>query len=416
MRVLWFSPVPSLYDEKNAGTWVAALETAVKTYNKNIELGIAFEHEDKKFKEEKKGVAYYPVNSGNSKLPDFLINPESKWKKLRPLYLNVINDFKPDIIQCFGSEWAYGLISKDTKIPVVIHMQGFLNMYHDMEDISYSKSEYDRYYRAKPLRRIKHCIEDNDRDILDLREREIMKNTRYFMGRTGWDKSIVKYYGPENGVYYYCPEAIRQDIYDSAGKWTFNKKTMSENAPMKILSVINPGVLKGSEMILRCANYLKDMMHFDFEWRIAMEILNFDRFELKTGIKHEDVNVKLLGSLSAAELAEELRNAEVFVLPSIIDNSPNSLCEAQLIGTPVIASNVGGISSLVKDGETGILYPYNEYHTLAFKLIELHGDREKLEALSLNEKRDSLERHDPEKLSHRLEEIYGDILEKCSGS
>ena len=415
MRVLWFSPVPSLYDEKKAGTWVAALETAVKTYNKNIELGIAFEHEDKKFKEEINGVAYYPVNSGNSKIPDFLHSPELKWEKLRPLYLNVINDFKPDIIHCFGSEWPYGLVVENTDIPVVIHMQGFLNIYHAMEDISYSKAEYDRYYRTKPLRRIKHGIEYNSKDILDLREREIMKNNRFFMGRTDWDKSIVKYFGPENGVYYYCPEAIRPDIYGNAGKWTFNEKRMSNNSPMRILSVINSGPLKGSEMILRCADFLKNTMHFDFEWRVAMEILNFDRFEFKAGIKHEGVNVKLLGSLSAAELAEELKNSEVFVLPSVIDNSPNSLCEAQLIGTPVLASNAGGIPSLVDNGRTGSLYPHNEYHTLAFNLMELHGDREMLEMLSENEKKESRDRHDPEKLSQSLEEIYRDILEKCSG-
>lgn len=416
MRVLWFSPVPSLFDERKRGTWVAALEAAVKTYSKNIELGIAFEYEKKAFKKEIDGVTYYPVSPGNFGALSFLRNEEARWEKLRLLYLDAINDFKPDIIQCFGSEWPYGLISKDTQIPVVIHMQGFLNIYHAMEDISYSKSEYERYYRAKPLRRMKHGIEDNSRNILDLREREIMKNNRYFMGRTGWDKNIVKVYGPESGVYYYCPEAIRQDIYDSARKWIFNKKTMSENAPMKILSVINPGVLKGSEMILRCADFLKNTMHFDFEWRVAMDILNYDRYELKTGIKHEDVNVKLLGAISAGEIAEELRNAEVFVLPSIIDNSPNSLCEAQLIGTPVVAANVGGVPSLVEDGKTGLLYPYNEFHTLAFMIMGLHGNREKLEALSRLERETAHERHDPETIVSGLEEIYGDILEKCSGS
>lgn len=416
MRVLWFSPVPSLFDERKRGTWVAALEAAVKTYSKNIELGIAFEYEKKAFKKEIDGVTYYPVSPGNSGALSFLRNEKARWEKLRLLYLDALNDFKPDIIQCFGSEWPYGLIAKDTAVPVIIHMQGFLNIYHAMEKISYSNAEYSRYYRTKPLRGFKHGIESGSNKISDLREMEIMKENRFFMGRTAWDKNIVKYFGSEESVFYYCAEAMRPEIYGSPVAWTFDSSSMSAEDPMRIVSVINSSVLKGSEMILRCADFLKNTMHFDFEWRVAMDILNYDRYELKTGIKHEDVNVKLLGALPAGEIAEELRRAEVYVHPSIIDNSPNSLCEAQLIGTPVIAANVGGVPSLAEDGKTGLLYPYNEFHTLAFMLMDIHGNREKLETMSNLERETSHERHDPEIIVSRLEEIYRDVLEKCSGS
>ena len=50
IRVLWFSPVPSMFDEKKRGTWVAALEDAVSTFRTDIELGIAFEYENKAIK------------------------------------------------------------------------------------------------------------------------------------------------------------------------------------------------------------------------------------------------------------------------------------------------------------------------------------------------------------------------------
>lgn len=43
--------------------------------------------------------------------------------------LKVIEDFKPDIIHVFGSEWGFGLVEKYVDIPVVIHMQGSLPPY-----------------------------------------------------------------------------------------------------------------------------------------------------------------------------------------------------------------------------------------------------------------------------------------------
>ena len=106
------------------------------------------------------------------------------------------------------------------------------------------------------------------------------------------------------------------------------------------------------------------------------------------------------------DIANELASAHMYVHPAIIDNSPNSLCEAQIIGCPVIATNVGGIPQLVKDGETGILYPYNEPHTLAFKIMDLFKEPEKMIQISQNEITLARERHDPGKLADTIREIY----------
>ena len=69
MRVLWFSVTPSLYSKNplyNGGGWIASLEGELKK-NKSIELGVAFEFCDDKFKVCENGVTYYPINVWKTK-------------------------------------------------------------------------------------------------------------------------------------------------------------------------------------------------------------------------------------------------------------------------------------------------------------------------------------------------------------
>lgn len=406
MRVLWFSPTPSLYDEKKYGGWVASLESLVRKYCKEIKLGIAFEHTDPQFKVEKGNVVYYPIDQKN--LVDKVLEKtdgKHSWKRLKSAYIRIIRDFKPDIIQCFGSEWPYGKLAGECSVPVVIHMQGFLNIYNESEQMTYSMLDllFIRLFHPKTVFSL--IFQRKRTKEINEFERSIMKCCHYFMGRTEWDKKIVKYYSP-SAKYYYCPEAIRNNIYDSAYSWRY-----TENDMMKIITVTQAGALKGNEIILRTAKILKEQFGFQFEWRVAGRKENFAFFEKKTGIRHQDVNVELLGMIDAENVALELASATVYVHPAIIDNSPNSLCEAQLIGCPVVAANVGGIPQLVEDHVTGILYPYNEPHMLAFTLMELSRDRDRLQELSKWERSRAKERHNPEKIVSCIKEIYKDILD-----
>lgn len=84
--------------------------------------------------------------------------------------------------------------------------------------------------------------------------------------------------------------------------------------------------------------------------------------------------------------------------------------KVQLIGTPIISTNAGGIPSLIEDGETGFLYPYSEPHALAFKIMNLAGNKEKLEKVSDNEYRVSHNRHNPENIARQIIQIYSQII------
>ncbi len=78
------------------------------------------------------------------------------------------------------------------------------------------------------------------------------------------------------------------------------------------------------------------------------------------------------------ELLQYYHQADLCVIPSRWDNSPNTVYEAMAAGKAVVASRVGGIPELVKDGETGVLVEPADSHKLARALIRLLTDDTRL--------------------------------------
>ena len=408
MKVLWFTPSPGLYSPTTYGTWVEALQKAILKYGKNLDVALCFEFGTSNTKIEKDGFTYYPINI-RTRLKNkikILSSPHAEYSLLRSHYLRAIDDFKPDIIQCFGTElWHYSLLAKEIDIPMVVHIMGFQNIYNDASNMVVHKSDIYRDCHYNLFRIFRYAFfrrkKSNIRCQMELEE---MKVNQYFMGRTEWDKSIVKYLSPK-GKYYYCAEAIRPQIYDSQEVWKLHR-----NKKLRLITIGSGSGLKGNEIILKTAKILKDILHVDFEWRVTTNAEAFKFFERKVSINHNDVKINLIGKIDTNGVIDELSNADIYIHPAIIDNSPNALCEAQLIGIPVIAANVGGIPQLVEDGKTGILYPYNESYTLAFSIMDLWHDKEKMKELNCNEYEMSHKRHEPKAIVGTLENIYINVI------
>ncbi len=87
--------------------------------------------------------------------------------------------------------------------------------------------------------------------------------------------------------------------------------------------------------------------------------------------------VKFYPFLPREELLKKYAAADICVVPSKWDNSPNTVYEAMAAAKPVIASRVGGIPELVVDHETGILVDPGSPTPLANAIIELLEDPER---------------------------------------
>jgi glycosyltransferase involved in cell wall biosynthesis len=86
-------------------------------------------------------------------------------------------------------------------------------------------------------------------------------------------------------------------------------------------------------------------------------------------------NASFEGAVPRERLAELYRRAGVVVLASTREGFPNVLLEAMAHARPVIATPVGGVRDLVRDGENGLLVPPGDVAALAAALRRVEGDR-----------------------------------------
>ena len=126
-------------------------------------------------------------------------------------------------------------------------------------------------------------------------------------------------------------------------------------------------------------------------------------------------NIQFTGTKDAEEMAALGRSAHVAVIPSAIENAPNTLAEAMMLGTPCIASYVGGNMDMLKHGEEGFLYCYNEPYMLAEYITQIFKSDELAEKFSQNARRTAKRRHDPSTLTRQLQNIYSCVITDYRG-
>ena len=105
--------------------------------------------------------------------------------------------------------------------------------------------------------------------------------------------------------------------------------------------------------------------------------------------------IVLCGKINHKEITDYLNEAKLVVLPSYGDGLPNIVLEAMACGTPALATPVGGIPDVIKDGETGFIIEDNTPECIARNVIRAlsHPDLEKItkNARTLIEKEYTLE-------------------------
>jgi glycosyltransferase involved in cell wall biosynthesis len=415
MRILWFTSTPSLAAAKlNADTnmtgWVASLEKQISTV-KEINLGIAFPYGFDKAESFKiNDTCYYSFPFWKEK--GKIIGLWDRWTHaIEPedeinYYLKIIEDFKPNLIHIFGSERSFGNIINHIKIPVVLQIQGILSVctlkyfsgFSSFESVIYSHKKsfllgYNTWHQFYTLK--KRAI----------REQKFMSNFKFIIGRTDWDKSVSKIIAPES-KYFHCDEILRDQFYKNQWSKPQNKKFI-------IFSTLSGSTYKGFETILMTAWLLKSFNSFNFEWHIAgieetHEIISI--VERASKLKFSNNNVIFRGLLNADELAAGLLASDCYVHTSHIENSSNGVCEAMLLGLPVIATYAGGTPSIVQNRVDGLLVQDGDPYVLAGAIKELSEYPEKSGLYSRNARQKALLRHNQSTILENMVSIYKSVI------
>jgi glycosyltransferase involved in cell wall biosynthesis len=116
--------------------------------------------------------------------------------------------------------------------------------------------------------------------------------------------------------------------------------------------------------------------------------------------------VEFWGALPQKELWRYYAECAVFVLPSIREGMGLVLAEALLCGAPVIATDSGGVTDIIRDDETGLLVPEHNAHALADAIERILNDRALAARLAANGRARARERFTAERVAAQFVEIY----------
>lgn len=418
MKVLWFANNACGSVRRNKGRvitggWLISLEDELKKC-KDIELAVAYitPREESDFVFE--GVHYYPAarpvdRNGIKRVIQRYESLETGEKRIVPLLLEIVKKVSPDIIHIHGTEECFGLIQDYIQnIPIVFSIQGFIA---PIAEKFYSGLPADRLKRYEPMtkrvRRVSFLDSYRSFEFRGNRELNYLQKVRYVIGRTFFDHSISLLCNPDVNLYQ-GEEILRSPFYEA--KW--DKDFF--DTPLKIVSTISGGIYKGYETALHAAGLLKRYAKFPFEWQIigydvSSEWVGYaERYKQ---LDSQEVGMKLLGRKDAAEMIEIMKAADIFVQVSHIENSPNSLCEAMLLGMPCIASFAGGTASLLENNREGILVQDGDPYVLAGTIVNLHNRFEDAKKMGKNARGRATSRHNPQDICNNLISVYENIIE-----
>jgi glycosyltransferase involved in cell wall biosynthesis len=128
--------------------------------------------------------------------------------------------------------------------------------------------------------------------------------------------------------------------------------------------------------------------------------------------------VLFVGSKAGEELAEYFATADIFIGPSVVTDSGDTegqgvvFLEAMASGTAVVASDVGGVKDIVRNGETGLLIPQKNPDAIAEKVLLLMNDQELRNKLALNGRKLAESQYSWEKTAERFLETYSQVANK----
>lgn len=425
MRVLWIlNLMPPTIGEKLGKEcsvkegWISGILARAIEDTSDIVLGIACPVESKP--EEMRR----DITIGNKRISCFGFcedssRPEvydelSLIKRFREIY----EDFTPDILHIFGTEYGHCLAAaKAFNRPkrILIGFQGIISecAVEYMADLP--PEVYQRVSFRDWLKQDSMVRQQKKFALRGQRERQALLFCGNITGRTSFDRRMALEMNP-HVRYFFMNETLRKEF--SSGRWE-----QDNCIPHRIFFSQADYPLKGFHYLLAALKIVKKV-YPDVSVAVAgnslvnhetlkdkIKISAYGRY-LRKFIDELDMQEKIffLGKLSAQEMKEEYLKCHTYVCASALENSPNSVGEAMSLGVPVVASDTGGIPSMLKHEKEGLLFTKGDSTALAGALIRLWEDTGLCEKLGDGAREKAVRTYDGEKNYERLLEIYKEMI------
>ena len=330
----------------------------------------------------------------------------------------VIKKFQPDIIHIHGTEYSIGKamlqVNKKYNIPVLLTIQGILTRisseyYGGLSFLEICKmTTLKEFFKFKTPYFVKKLFVHNA-----LREQKVLNQVKYVTGRTTWDKAVMLSINP-NLNYFRFNYNLREEFYD-ASKWSLNEMT-----PHTVFIGASSYPLKGIHIMVEAVRLLKNK-YPDIKVIVPgggysgnkKRLNGYQKYILKKINKYSlQTNFEFIGNKSASEIIKQLKNANVCVVTSAMEGASATICEAMMIGTPCICTYRGGMTELLKDGETGFYYDFPEYSVLAEKISIIFENKELCKMFSKSTISAAENRHNRKINFKKLLDIYKEIIDK----
>lgn len=419
MKILWITniifPEPSKalgLPTPVTGGWMYGSVNQFVSKN-NIDLAVATTYSGKDLMCLKRnGIVYYLIP----------ITPKNKYqKKLEYFWKKICDKYKPDLIHIHGTEYPRGLACMRAcqAFKYVISIQGLIDVIAKYHYAGIPFITILKHITLRDILRRDTIIHQKiKREKNGIFENEYLKRTSHVIGRTSFDYAHSKFIN-RTVKYYSCNEYLRDGFYE-AKKWEITSKK-----DFSIFLSQAEGTIKGLHQLLKAVGLLQEEFP-NIKVRVAgrditktdtitdrLKISGYGSY-IRSLIKKLSLQevIEFTGYLIEEKMISEYQNAHVFVCPSSIETSPNSLGEAQIIGVPCIASYAGGIPDMVVHNQTGLLYRFEEVEMLADNIRRIFNDDDFALKLSATGIRVAEQRHDRKTVISKILEIYYKILEK----
>jgi glycosyltransferase involved in cell wall biosynthesis len=402
MRVLWLSPVRCTWRDTpkmETGHWITGLYELLKT-DPSIELGSA------SYITEHAGLSptEFPLLGKRTIIQRVLgatsLNLRSASEKLR----RAIAEFKPDLLHLHGAEGeiAAALVQlMPLKVPYVVSLQGIVaslnrQPYGDVSpaNLILAQSIWDAA-RAFP------SLRANFRRKARMRvEKIVLTNATAVFGRTTFDRAYYASLTPR-GFYCNIGEILRPPFYRT--KWSHDgiqKHSIIVCSRLTLQKGIKT-VLEAFEQL--CGRYPDALLSIAGELNAGAECRIIRR-----SIRNPSVatRIKWLGKLGGEEIAAQLARSNVYVNPSFIENSSNSIGEALLVGVPVVATYTGGTPTILAEGAFGKLAPVGCPFSLAARIGEVFENGFEASNLAARARLRAVEIYNPSVIADSVKAAY----------